>query len=107
MNVDELRQVIHDDRLSMVSEICNILGLSYRRILTQDLSTKQAAAKFVPRQLHDDGKQNRHSVCRVWNVVKKDRIVPSKIKQSRQHRETTVPEMPAAVGESWVQYRNG
>jgi hypothetical protein len=51
-NMEELRQVIRDERLLTINDVYTVLGLSScicRRIVTEDENTRRIAAEFTPR----------------------------------------------------------
>jgi len=61
-NLDKVRNAINADRRRTIDEICEITGLSWsscQRTLTEDLNMKHVSAKFVPRLLTEDKKNNR------------------------------------------------
>ena len=54
------------DRLRTIDELETLTGVlwnSCQRILTEELHTKRVAAKFVPRFLSEDQRDNRLDVC--------------------------------------------
>ena len=65
-NLEQVRNAINADRRRTIDEILEITGLSWsscQRILTDDLNMKRVSAKFVPRLLTEDQKNNRLNVC--------------------------------------------
>jgi len=66
-NLEKVHNAINSDRRRTIDEISEITVLSWsscRRMLTEDLNIKRAAAKFVPRLLTEDKKKNnRLNVC--------------------------------------------
>jgi hypothetical protein len=66
-NIEKVRQVINEDRrktIEQVSEETNVPWSSCQRILTEDLRMRRVFAKFVPRLLTEEQKDNRVNVCR-------------------------------------------
>ena len=65
-NLDKVCNAINADRHRTIDEISQITGLSWsscKRMLTEDLNMKSVSAKFVPRLLTEDQKNNRLNVC--------------------------------------------
>ena len=61
-----MQNAINADHRRTIDEISEITGLSWsscQRILTEDLNMKRVSAKFVPRFLTEDQKNNRLNVC--------------------------------------------
>jgi hypothetical protein len=57
---------MYADRRRTIDEISEITGLSWsscQQILMDDLNIKRVSAKFVPRLLTEDKKNNRLNVC--------------------------------------------
>jgi histone-lysine N-methyltransferase SETMAR len=66
-NIEKDRQAINEDRrktIEQVSEETNVSWSSCQRILTEDLRMRRVSAKFVPRLLAEEQKDNRVNVCR-------------------------------------------
>jgi histone-lysine N-methyltransferase SETMAR len=66
-NIEKVRQVINEYRrktTEQVSEETNVSWNSCQRILTEDLRMRRVSAKFVPRLLTEEQKDNRVNVCR-------------------------------------------
>ena len=66
-NIAKVREAILADRRQTIHDVCEIIGLSYgtvQRILADNLNMRRISARFVPRQLSDDQKAIRVSVCR-------------------------------------------
>jgi histone-lysine N-methyltransferase SETMAR len=66
-NIEKVRQAINEDRrktIEQVSEETNVSWSSWQRILTEDLRMRRVSAKFVPRLLTEEQKDNRVNVCR-------------------------------------------
>jgi len=64
-NVAKVREVIHSNRHLTVREVAEEVSISKtvcHEILTENLGMHRIAAKFVPRLLADDQKQNRVDV---------------------------------------------
>ena len=64
-NVAKVREVIRSDRRLTVREVAEEVSISKtvcHEILTENLGMHRIAAKFVPRLLTDDQKQNRLDV---------------------------------------------
>jgi transposase len=64
-NVAKVREVIHSNRRLTVQEVAEAVSISKtvcHEILTENLGIHRIAAKFVPRLLMDDQKQNRADV---------------------------------------------
>ena len=55
-NLDKVRNAINADE---ISEITGLSWISCQRMLTEDLNIKRLSAKFVPRLLTEDQKNNR------------------------------------------------
>jgi hypothetical protein len=65
-NIEKVRQVINEDRqktIEQVSEETNVSWSSCQRILTEDLQMRLVSAKFVPRLLTEEQKDNCVNVC--------------------------------------------
>jgi hypothetical protein len=60
-NVEEIRELIHENRRRTIHELADTLGISYGvgQFLTENLDMRRIAAKFVPRLLANDEKQRR------------------------------------------------
>ena len=74
-NVDRVREVIHSDRRQTIADVCDIVGLSYgsvQRILSDVLNMRRIAAKFVPKLLSDEQKENRAAVCKLKQQCRDD-----------------------------------
>lgn len=65
-NIERVKEVIMSDRRLTVREISSDTGLSFgtvQTILTMDLNMRRVSAKFVPRLLSSDQKENRVEAC--------------------------------------------
>jgi histone-lysine N-methyltransferase SETMAR len=70
-NIEKVRQAINEDRrktIEQVSEETNVSWSSCQRILTDDLRMRRLSAKFVPRLLTEEQKDNCVNVCRDLKV---------------------------------------
>jgi ribosomal protein S25 len=59
-NVEKVRELIHEDRHRTIYELADTVGISYgvcRDVLPENLNVRHIAAKFVPRRLTNDQKQ--------------------------------------------------
>jgi hypothetical protein len=59
-NVEKIQEFIHKDCHCTIHELADTVGISYgdcQETLTENLNTRQIAAKFVPRLLTNDQKQ--------------------------------------------------
>ncbi|KAJ4451635.1 hypothetical protein ANN_03104 [Periplaneta americana] len=66
-NIAKIKRAIDEDRRKTIDEVSEQTNLSWstvQRILTQDLHMRRMPAKFVPRLLTDDQRENRVRVCR-------------------------------------------
>ena len=66
-NVEKVRKAIIADRRQNIYDVCEIVRLSYgtvQRILAENLNMRRISARFMLRQLSDDQKAHRVSVCR-------------------------------------------
>jgi hypothetical protein len=65
-NIAKIKCVIDEDcrkTIDQLSEETNISWSTVQRILTEGLHMRWVSAKFVPRLLRDDQKENRVNVC--------------------------------------------
>jgi len=65
-NLENVRNPINADRRRTIDEISEINGLSWsscQRMLKEDLNMKYVSAKFIPRLLTEDQKNNCLNVC--------------------------------------------
>ncbi|PNF31107.1 hypothetical protein B7P43_G15767 [Cryptotermes secundus] len=66
-NIAKIKRAIDEDRrktIDQLSEETNISWSTVQRILTEGLHMRRVSAKFVPRLLGDDQRENRVNVCR-------------------------------------------
>jgi len=66
-NIAEVREAILANRRQTIHDVCEIVRLSHvtvQLILADTLNMRRISARFVPRQLSDDQKALRVSVCR-------------------------------------------
>jgi len=64
--VAQIQQLIHQDRCRTIHDIAEEVGVGYetcQRVLTEELGMHHVAAKFVPRILTADQKQQHINVC--------------------------------------------
>jgi transposase len=64
--VAKLQQLVREDRSRTIQELADEIGIGYgicQRIMTVELGMHRVAAKFVPRILTADQKQQRVNVC--------------------------------------------
>jgi len=64
--VARIQELIHQDRCWTIHEIAEEVGIcygTYQRVLTEEFGMHHIAAKFVPRILTADQKQQRVNVC--------------------------------------------
>ena len=64
--IDRVHQIIQEDRRRTIDEVSMLVGISHgtcHKILIEDLKMRRVAAKFVPRILSIDQKQQRLDVC--------------------------------------------
>ena len=65
-NLEKVRNAINADRHRAIDEISEITGLSWsscQQMLMEDLNTKRVSAKFLPRLLTEDQKNNHLNIC--------------------------------------------
>jgi hypothetical protein len=65
-NVEEIRELIHEDHRQIIHDLTDIVGISHgvcQEILTENLNMRFIAAKFVPRLMTNDQKQRCINVC--------------------------------------------
>jgi hypothetical protein len=65
-NVEKIRELIPKDHHQTTHELTDTVGISYgvcQEILTENLNMHRIAAKFVPRLLTNDQKQQCVNVC--------------------------------------------
>ena len=68
--VARIQQLIHQDRHRTIHDIAEEVGVGYgtcQRVLTEEFGMHCIAAKFVPRILTADQKQQRVNVCTEMN----------------------------------------
>jgi hypothetical protein len=68
--VAQIQQLSRQDRRWTVRDVAEEVGVGYgtsQRVLTEELGMHRVAAKFVPRILTDDQKQQRVDVCTALN----------------------------------------
>ena len=61
-----IQELVHQDRRQTIHNIAEEVGIGYgtcQRVLTEELGMHCAAAKFLPRILTDDQKQQRVNIC--------------------------------------------
>ena len=66
VHVSQIDQLVHSNRRLTIREMsddCYISFGSCQRILTEHLGMRRIAAKFVPRLLSQDQKDNRVAIC--------------------------------------------
>ena len=64
--IAKVREVILEDRRQTIHDVCNRIGLSYgscQRILADELNMRRIAAKFLPRLLNNDQRDQWVQVC--------------------------------------------
>ena len=78
--VARVREIIRNNRQLTIREVIEDVGISYdscQEILTKELGMSRIAAKFVPRLLTDEQKQNRKTIkplktcCPRQNIISK------------------------------------
>jgi len=60
-----VREIIHADRCLTIREVAEDVGIAFgmcQKILTEDLQMRRVSAKFVPRLLTAEQKDNRMSI---------------------------------------------
>ena len=65
-NIERVRAVIRGNRHLTVREVADEVGISIgscHQILTEKLQTRRVSAKFAPRLLTDDQRENRVEIC--------------------------------------------
>jgi len=65
-NVETIRWLVHEDHRITIKEIIVIVNVSYgtvQTILTRDMNMHRIAAKFVPRLLTPEQKENHVRIC--------------------------------------------
>jgi hypothetical protein len=65
-DVEQIWELSHEDHCRTVHELADTVGISYgvcREILIENLNMRRIAAKFVPRLLTNDQKQQHVNVC--------------------------------------------
>jgi len=82
-NVQKIREIVREDRRRTIENISLMSGVSWssvQRILTEDLGMTRVAAKFMPRILTEDHKEQRVEACRqMKNQIELDPNFLSKI----------------------------
>ena len=71
-NVEQVSALIHEDRRRTIGDIAKLINISYRSvqsILTVNLSMRRISAKFVPRLLTPEQKENRVNICQDLKVT--------------------------------------
>ena len=61
-----MREIIHADRRMTIREVAEDVGIAFgtcQKILTEDLQMRRVSAKFVPRLLTAEQKDDRVSIC--------------------------------------------
>ena len=61
-----VREIIHADRRMTIREVAEDVGIAFgtcQKILTEDLQMRRVSAKFVPRLLTAEQKDDRVSIC--------------------------------------------
>ncbi|PNF34473.1 hypothetical protein B7P43_G11241 [Cryptotermes secundus] len=89
-NVDKIQgtmsvREIYEDRrktIDQLSEETNISWSTVQRILTEGLHMRRVSAKFVPRLLGDDQRENRVNVCRDLKSEVQFSLTESKISRT-------------------------
>jgi histone-lysine N-methyltransferase SETMAR len=64
--VEQIRELVHEDRRRMINDIADIVGVSYgsvQTILTLELNMRHVTAKFVPRLLTPEQKEHCVTMC--------------------------------------------
>jgi len=81
--VARIQQLIHQDRSRSIRDIVKEVGVGYgtcQRVLTEEFGMHRVAAKFVPRVLTADQKQQRVNVCtELRQLVSDDETFLSKV----------------------------
>ncbi|VVC44829.1 Hypothetical protein CINCED_3A021715 [Cinara cedri] len=65
-NIEKIHKIIMEDRRQTIEEVVERSGVTWssvQRILSEDMGMKRVAAKFVPRLLTEQQKQNRVESC--------------------------------------------
>jgi histone-lysine N-methyltransferase SETMAR len=65
--VAKLQQLVHEDRYQTIQDLADGIRIGYgtcQRILTVELGMHRVTAKFVPRILTADQKQQRVNICK-------------------------------------------
>jgi hypothetical protein len=73
--VAKLQQFIHEDRCQTIQDLADEIGIGYgtcQRIMIAELSMYRVAAKFVPRILTADHKQQRVNICEEFRQIASD-----------------------------------
>jgi len=68
--VERIQELVRQDRRRTIHDIAEEVGIghgTYQRILTEEMGMHLVAAKFVPRILTGDQKQQRVNVCTELN----------------------------------------
>lgn len=76
-NVDPAREILRENRRIAIHEVGNILGISFgtvRRILKDNLSMHQIAAKFAPCLLSEEQKEHHVSMCQICSARTKCKL---------------------------------
>jgi len=64
--VERVREIIRADRHLIIREVAEDVGIAFgtcQKILTEDLQMRRVSAKFVPRLLTVEQKDDRMSIC--------------------------------------------
>ena len=70
-NVDQVRELFRENKRIAIHEVGNILGVSFgtvRRILKDNLSMHQIAAKFASCLLSEGQKEHHVSMCQICSA---------------------------------------
>ena len=62
-NIAKVRQIVLENRQLTVRSIVNIDRETVRKILTEDLDMRKVCAKMVPKELTEEQKQRRVTIC--------------------------------------------
>ena len=55
--IERVRQIIREDRRRTIDEVSMLMGLSWNKILMEDLKMRRVTSRFMPRLLSIDQKQ--------------------------------------------------
>ena len=80
--VERIKQLVRQDRRRTIHDIAEEVGIGYgtcQRVLTEEMGVHRVAAKFVPRTLRADQKQQRVTFCTELRQLASDNETLSRV----------------------------